>query len=61
MLAADPADVPVMILSYYQNQKTPQLKTVYGDVDIEGLRFVCYWGFGVSVAEKRGAVVSNPS
>lgn len=61
MLLADPADVPLMILSYYQNQNTPQLKTVYGDVDIEGLRFVCYWGFGVSVAETRGAVVSNPA
>ena len=61
MLLADPADVPLMILSYYQNQNTPQLKTVYGDVDIEGLRFVCYWGFGVSVAETRGAVVSNPT
>ena len=61
MLIADPADVPLMILSYYQNQKTPALKTVYGDVDIEGLRFVCYWGFGVSVAEKKGAVVSSPS
>lgn len=61
MLLADPADVPLMILSYYQNQKTPQLKTVYGDVDIEGLRFVCYWGFGVSVAETRGAVISNPA
>ena len=61
MLIADPADVPLMIISYYQNQKAPQLKTVYGDVDIEGLRFVCYWGFGVSVAEKMGAVVSNPS
>ncbi len=61
MLLADPADVPLMILSYYQNQKAPALKTVYGDVDIEGLRFVCYWGFGVSVAETRGAVVSVPS
>ena len=61
MLLADPADVPLRILSYYQNQNPPQLKTVYGDVDIEGLRFVCYWGFGVSVAETRGAVVSSPT
>ncbi|MBR0226126.1 MAG: hypothetical protein IJL92_08730 [Thermoguttaceae bacterium] len=61
MLLADPADMPLMILSYYQNQKAPALKTVYGDVDIEGLRFVCYWGFGVSVAETKAAVVSNPS
>lgn len=61
MLLADPADLPLMILSYYQNQKQPQLKTVYGDVDVEGLTFKCWWGFGVSVAETKAAVVSNPS
>ena len=61
MLLADPIDVPLMILSYYQNQKTPTIKTVYGDTEIDGLRYVLYWGVGVSVAEKKSCVVSNPS
>ena len=61
MLLADPDDVPLMILSYYQNQKTPTIKTVYGDTELDGLRYVLYWGVGVSVAEKKSCVVSSPS
>ena len=60
-LLADPNDVPFVILSYYQNQRRPTLKTVYGDTTVEGLRFACWWGFGVSIAETKGAVFSNPS
>ena len=60
-LIADPNDVPFIILSYYQNQRQPTLKTVYGDTTVEGLRFACWWGFGISIAEKKGAVFSNPS
>ena len=61
MLLADPIDMPLMILSYYQNQKTPTIKTVYGDTEIEGLKYVLWWGLGVSVAEKKSCVVSSPS
>lgn len=61
MLLADPQDVPLMILSYYQNQKAPTIKTVYGDTELDGLKYVLWWGLGVSVAEKRSCVVSNPS
>ncbi len=60
-LLADPSDIPLMILSYYQNQKTPTIKTVYGDTELDGLRYVLYWGVGVSVAEKKSCVVSSPS
>lgn len=61
MLLADPQDVPLMILSYYQNQKAPTIKTVYGDTELDGLKYVLWWGLGVSVAEKKSCVVSTPS
>ncbi|MBR5243099.1 MAG: hypothetical protein IKW13_02585 [Thermoguttaceae bacterium] len=59
MLLADPAEIPLTIMSYYQNQRTPTLKTVRGQTEIEGLRYVCWWGFGVSVADPNAAVVST--
>jgi len=59
MLLADPAEIPLTIVSYYQNQRTPTLKTVRGQTEIEGLRYVCWWGFGVSVADKNAAVLST--
>lgn len=61
MLLADPQDVPLMILSYYQNQKAPTIKTVYGDTELDGLKYVLWWGLGVSVAEKKSCVLSCPS
>ena len=58
MAFADPVDMPVMLMSYLNNQQSPTLMTVNGDYPIEGLKIGCWWCFGASLADTRGAVYS---
>lgn len=58
-LIADPADLPVMIVSYLNGNQGPNLQTVNGEFEIEGLRVGCWWGFGISLGEPKGGVYSS--
>ncbi len=59
MLLCDPVDTPLMLLSYYQGQKEPTVKSVYGDAEIDGVTIKLWWSFGISVANKKACAVST--
>lgn len=59
MMLADPVDMPLMIVSYLSGQKSPTLKTVTGDYEIDGYKIGCWWGFGISFAEAKAAAYSS--
>ncbi len=59
MLLCDPIDTPLMLLSYYQGQKEPTVKSVYGDAEIDGVTIKLWWSFGVSVANKKSCALST--
>ena len=55
----DPADLPVVIMSYLKGNNAPTMETRNGDFAVEGVRIGTWWGFGASLADKRGFLFST--